>query len=510
MPGSAWAIHQAVPAVHGDVSRALLGDGTGVIIGMVDSGVDKLHPAFAGNDSQGNPRLVAEHNYVPVSLPNEPAGNTGDDRHGHGTFIAGPALSSHPTYLGMAPDARYVNSRVLDYNANYSGDAIIRSGVGFAINQGADVVNLALNFNATNNPIPNGSSPLDLMIDWAARELGVSCVICAGNISQATDGSTQVRAPASAYNGITVGHTVVDTTRVHTNAATAFTNDGRMKPDLVAPRTGFVVPRHDWEGATPDWLDLPDASNGCSLAVPMVGGMIAQQIEGGRLHGLSTDPLVVKATLMNSAAKVRDKNNNAWQPHTASLANEVFTTTRPLDDHSGAGQIDGAALAEQYLAGEFAPGLVSPVGWDLHSVGAGQFLDYAIGPQLLTGSMLTTTLTWHRHVGRTDNGNGIVDVGDSFFLIRALTNLDLQIFRNGELFAQSMSPVDNVEHLNLLLDTTANYTLRVLNIGSFAEQFALAWHGVGVPAPEPATWVLAISAALTMGRRRRRRFRADR
>ena len=52
--GPAMAMGQGIPGIHGDVSRSLLGDGTGVIIGVIDSGVDDTHPALAGNDSLGD------------------------------------------------------------------------------------------------------------------------------------------------------------------------------------------------------------------------------------------------------------------------------------------------------------------------------------------------------------------------------------------------------------------------------------------------------------------------
>src|SRR5262245_51341885 len=70
-----------VPAIHGDVSATLFGRGTGVIIGVVDSGVESANPVLAGNDSLGEPRLVAQQNLVIY----EPA-NTGQDVFGHGTW----------------------------------------------------------------------------------------------------------------------------------------------------------------------------------------------------------------------------------------------------------------------------------------------------------------------------------------------------------------------------------------------------------------------------------------
>jgi len=53
----AWALDGSVPGIHGDLSRAVLGDGTGVVVGIIDSGVDDTHPALTG-------RMDAEQNFV--------------------------------------------------------------------------------------------------------------------------------------------------------------------------------------------------------------------------------------------------------------------------------------------------------------------------------------------------------------------------------------------------------------------------------------------------------------
>ncbi len=477
----ASALNSAIPGVQGDVSRSLLGDGTGVIIGIVDSGIDDFHPALAGLDSLGNPRMVAEASYVPGES------STGDDVHGHGTRVASAALSRDPIYTGMAPDARYVNARVLSNTNGFASDVQVKNGIGFAITQGADVLNLSLNFNSN---LSNGLQQMDLMLDWAAYSQGISCAICVGNIP--AGGSQLVRSPGSAFNGITVGRTTADYSRVHTGSAEAFTSDSRMKPDVVAPGTGLTLANDDWESQA-DWLAN---QNGCSYATPFVAGMMAQQIDAGRRLGLSTDPLVIKATLMNSASKVLDKQGNAWAPYQTSLVNDVFSTTRPLDNHSGAGQINGAALATQYLAGEMGPGFVDAVGWDINTIGIGQSIDYLINPNLAYGSILTVTLAWNRHVSRTDNGDGIINAGDLFSAL-PLSNLDLEVFKNGMLVAQSISAYDNVEHLFFDLDQSAQYMLRVKNISAYrAEKFALAWFGTAVP--EPSTFLALTVACITM------------
>jgi subtilisin family serine protease len=489
---SASAIQNSVPAVHGDLSRLRLGAGTGVVIGIVDSGIDDLHPTLAGNDSLGMPRLVAEANFV----TSEP-GNTGDDVFGHGTWVASVALGGDPTHTGLATDARYINARVLNSGNGFPNDSPVRNGIGFAINEGADVLNLSLNFFA---PLNSGNTQLDMMLDWAAFSRRISCALCVGNISTG-DGSVVVRGPGSAYNGVTVGRTTFDYSRVHPDSATAFTSNHRMKPDVVAPGSLLTLANDDWEGAAPDW----DSNlSGCSFATPHVAGMMAQQIDAGRRLGLNTDPLVVKATLMNSAAKIPDKAGNAWAPSLSVDGGGSISFTEPLDTDSGAGQIDGRILARQYLAGEKAPGLVAPIGWDFNTIAPSQSVDYAIEPFLAAGSPLTATLAWYRHIGRNDNGNGLVDGGDSFFLQQLFSNLELQLFRDGALVAASTSSADNVEHLHITIDRPAQYTLRVsgLSVFSSAEEYALAW--IAIPGPEPGTHILAWLALLGLALRHRR------
>jgi hypothetical protein len=477
--GPAMAMGQGIPGIHGDVSRSLLGDGTGVIIGVIDSGVDDTHPALAGNDSLGNPRLVAEQNFVTY----EP-GNTGDDIFGHGTAVGSIALSSDPTFTGMAPDARYINARVLDSGGGFPDDTQVRNGVGYAIDHGAKVLNLSMNYFAA---ISGGYTQWDLMIDWAAYARGISSSLSVGNISQGP-GTDAVRDPGGAYNGISVGRVIADLSKVSIDSAGSYTEDGRTKPDVVAPGTLITAANNNWEGGTLWRTGL----NGTSFAVPHVSGLIAQEIDAGTTHGLSTDPLVVKSTIMNSATKkVLGRSFQLWAPGNMNTIAGVATTTHPLDPQSGAGLIDGLALAEQYLVGDKLPGNVGDIGWDLNSIGNGATTDYTISHNLSVGSKLTATLTWERHVTRIDNGNGIVDANDSFLQDQTLSNLDLEVLRNGVPIAASLSLVDNVEHLNVNIDQMGQYTVRVLGTTVYggSEKFGVAWF-----VPEPTSVIPAILA----------------
>lgn len=479
----AWALNGSVPGIHGDLSRVLLGDGTGVVVGIVDSGVDDTHPALTG-------RMDAESNFAGGAGP--------DDVFGHGTWVSSVALGNNATYMGMAPDAHYVNARVLDNGNGFPNDIQVRNGIGYAVDHGVDVMNLSLNYFA---PTSYGTTQLDLMIDWAAFDRRISSTITSGNISGGT-GTQLVRGPGSAYNGVTVGRTTNDFSRVHTDSAIAFTADGRMKPDVVAPGTNLTLANDDWE-TQGDW-DF--GLGGTSFAAPHVAGLMAQQIEAGTTLGLSTDPLVLKSTILNSTEKVLDKSGNPWAPAQQSLVSGVLTSTKPLDTDSGTGQIDGLGLAVQYLSGEQAPGTVEPIGWDQHTIADGQSIDYKIDTNLLGGTTLTTTLTWYRHVGRTDDGDGEVDSGDTFTQLTTLSDLNLQVLRNGSPVAASVSTKDNVEHLSFPIAYSAEYTLRVMgqNVTSLSEEFALAWWGTAVP--EPSSMVLALLALAALFRCRRAKY----
>ncbi|HEY4232599.1 MAG TPA: S8 family serine peptidase [Lacipirellulaceae bacterium] len=481
-----WAINVSIPGIHGDVSRTLLGNGTGIIVGVIDSGMDDTHPALAGNDSLGNPRLVAEQSFVTT----EPD-NTGDDIFGHGTAVGSIALSNDSVYQGFVPDARYVNSRVLDSYGGFPDDAQVRNGIGFAIDHGANVLNLSMNYFAA---LSGGYTQFDLMIDWAAYARGVSSSLSVGNISQGPVGVDAVRDPGGAFNGLSVGRVINDLSKVSIDSAGSYTEDGRMKPDLVAPGTLITAANSDWEGGTLWKTGL----NGTSFAVPQVTGLIAQELEGGNTHGYSTDPLVIKATIMNSATKkVLGRTFQPWAPGNMSDIAGVETTSHPLDPQSGVGLIDGAALARQYLNGaNEGPGLVGDIGWNLNSIVDQATADYTINSPLSKGDILTATLTWYRHVSRTDDGDGMVDAGDNFIQDQMLSNLDLEVLRDGVPIAASLSAVDNVEHLNLSIDQTGQYTVRVLGstVYGSSEQYAVAWF-----VPEPGSVILSIWAAAFVG-----------
>ena len=70
--------------------------GTGVKVAVMDSGVDKTHPALA-------PNVVDEFDATGEGL------NPGS----HGTHVAGTIASRDAVYQGVAPEAQLINLKVL-------------------------------------------------------------------------------------------------------------------------------------------------------------------------------------------------------------------------------------------------------------------------------------------------------------------------------------------------------------------------------------------------------------
>ncbi|HWL92065.1 MAG TPA: S8 family serine peptidase [Phycisphaerae bacterium] len=506
---TALAIPNSVPAVNGNISRDLLGDGTGIRLAIIDSGMDVLHPGLAGIDSQGNPRLVAQMNWV---AGGGPAGNTGDDVHGHGTHVGGIALSSHVSNRGWAPDARYINARVLNQNAAFGSTEQVINGAGWAIDQGANVMNLSLNRFAAGGDYTS----LEGIIDWAAYNRGISAAVCAGNISQAEGGATGVRSPAYSYNAMSVAHTTFDYSRVHFDASMGPTVDLRSKPDIAAPGTNILSLKNNWEGASADF----GFRSGCSMATPQVAGMMTQTLEYANTRGAASliygSPLVVKSAIMTSALPVLNKLGNPWEPGAMSLNGGVQQVTRPLDTNSGAGQIDGERLSRIYLSGRHTPGNAVPIaGLDRGNItgtGTSSLVTYAFERPLAVGEILSATLTWFRHVTRTDNSPfGQIDASDAFLAGDGgahlnLDNLDLRLVRLGPgagTVVESVSNVDNVEHIKFSITEPGDYALQVVRLPvadtGNGEQYGLTWY---VPEPSSAA-ILMLGGLLTIRRKRR-------
>lgn len=158
--------------------------GAGITVAVIDTGVDTFHPDFAGGD--GGSRIVASRNLLGPG----PA----FDADGHGTGVAG-VIAAGGALRGMAPLAEISSYKVSGDGLSVSPDVIIRA-VREAVADGADVVNISLGVNQTNEDI-------DAEVNRAVAG-GAVVVAAAGN-----DGpdAGSIGSPGRNPNVITVGAT---------------------------------------------------------------------------------------------------------------------------------------------------------------------------------------------------------------------------------------------------------------------------------------------------------------
>ena len=180
------AVENSVPYVGGGTSTVGGGGGRGITVAVIDTGVDSFHPDFAGGGAAGGSRVVGSRNLLGAG----PA----FDADGHGTGVAG-VIAAGGALRGMAPLSEIVSYKVSGDGLSVSPDLIIRAVRG-AVADGADVVNISLGVNRTNEDI-------DAEVNRAVAS-GVVVVAAAGNDGP---GAGTIGSPGRNPNVITVGAT---------------------------------------------------------------------------------------------------------------------------------------------------------------------------------------------------------------------------------------------------------------------------------------------------------------
>ena len=226
--------------------------------------------------------------------------------------------------------------------------------------------------------------------------------------------SGRPKSPGTAYNSICVG-------AYGGVSSVGPITDGRSKPDLVAP------------------------GSHTSFSAPLVSGAAALLAQAA---GANVDVRLLKALLLNGTTKPADWTNS---------------TLAPLHPRHGAGILNVYHSYRHLLGGRItnASSIEARRGWALCSVTAtGKAYDFVLSGHEGQSFSLTATLIWQRQHGQTN-----------------INNLDLSLYRDGELVAASRSAVDNVEHLYSRGLLPGNYRLEVTFAGdiSLSEDFALAY-----------------------------------
>ncbi len=164
--------------------------GKGVVVAILDTGVDYTHPDLGGCKGFG---CKVKGGYDIVNDDWDPM-----DNDGHGTMVAG-IIAANGALKGVAPDVELLVYKVLEPSESgpASGDTSdVIAGIGDAIKDGADIICMSLG-----GELGTTDDALELAVN-SAVESGVIVVAAAGN-----DGPYigTIYSPASYENVIAVG-----------------------------------------------------------------------------------------------------------------------------------------------------------------------------------------------------------------------------------------------------------------------------------------------------------------
>ena len=283
--------------------------GSKVVVAVLDTGVAYANRgAFRRSPDFSKYTFVQGYDFISRT----PYAN---DRNGHGTFVTGTiaeATNNHRGLTGLAYLARIMPVRVLD-SAGEGDASVIAEGVRFAVNHGAKVINLSLEFSSD-----VGADDIPELIDALryAYKRGVVVVAAAGN-----EGSASIPYPARAAHVIAVGATTEhgclanysnygrEITLVAPGGGpdASLAGDPNCHPELPSERDIFQM---TFTGPSRRIFGFPSGYEGTSMATPHVAAtaalIIAEHILGGK-----PSPAQIVARLKATARKLGGAQDHA-------------------------------------------------------------------------------------------------------------------------------------------------------------------------------------------------------
>jgi minor extracellular serine protease Vpr len=176
-------LEKSVPLIGADIPRSEGFEGNGIKIAIIDTGVDYNHHDLFGFGPTG--KVIGGYDFV--DNDEQPM-----DTNGHGTEVAG-IIAADGDLKGVAPKAKLLAYRVSETGESVSSDFIVRA-IHLAMKEKADIINLSLGVNRTNEE-------LDKAVSEAVKN-GIVVVTAAGNSGPRNQ---TIGSPAKSFHAITVG-----------------------------------------------------------------------------------------------------------------------------------------------------------------------------------------------------------------------------------------------------------------------------------------------------------------
>lgn len=268
-------------------------EGTGVTIGIVDTGLDAAHPGIKPHYRGTRPDGSMEHDYnwFDPFMRSTEAFDDGD----HGTHVAGStAGGTDARAIGVAPGAKIIAAKAINA-AGYNTTAATLQALQFMLaptktdgsapdpTKGADVVN---------NSWGNANQADDTFIETfaALKAAGIEVVSAAGNDGPA-EGTVSPPGSYPGYLSVAATNASDKIARFSSRGPSRFATPEEMTPNVAAPGDGVVsaVPGGRYQ-----------RMSGTSMASPHVAGAVALLLQA---HPQATHEQIV-AALTKSAVDI--------------------------------------------------------------------------------------------------------------------------------------------------------------------------------------------------------------
>ncbi|MCF6191610.1 MAG: S8 family serine peptidase [Candidatus Hydrothermae bacterium] len=222
--------------------------GLGVLVGILDTGIDPSHPALAGNFS----------GYFHDAVGGQTAPY---DDHGHGTHVAGTIAATINNGVGIAgmANVRLYSLRAL--NAQRSGTYTdIADAIRWAAQNGIPIISMSLGG-------PSGNSTLQSACTYAWNQ-GSILIVASGN-----DGRRAISYPAAYSTTVAVG-------ALDSNGSLAYYSNYGPEQEVVAPGSNILstVPFNSYASLSGTSMATPHVSGVAALILSVNSSLSNQQV----------------------------------------------------------------------------------------------------------------------------------------------------------------------------------------------------------------------------------------
>ncbi|MFW9843485.1 MAG: S8 family serine peptidase, partial [Candidatus Thorarchaeota archaeon] len=238
-----------------------------IVIAVIDSGIDGNHVALDEGKVIGWHDVTGEYSTV-------------GDAKNHGTHCAGIAAGTgeglYPQCRGVAPGAALVGVKTYSNADGKNTRARVIAALDWVLDHrytfGIEIVSISLGWGTEDGEDYYGEyDELAQEVDRVTLIGNLVCVVAAGNTDNA--GADTIMTPGTAKKAITVG-------ALHDEGGWALwyksgrgpCDDGRIKPDLVAPGVNVWAPYAHMHN---DYIP----KTGTSMATPVVAGIVALMLD---------------------------------------------------------------------------------------------------------------------------------------------------------------------------------------------------------------------------------------